>query len=469
MGYVSQRTAPIREKRLGSLAAWYGSISSLIQEADETGLIQRIRTFAQDTPSDLIFGLDLLSTFEGVAIVVHGPAGCAAGLHQSQNPALIWAVTNINERDSILGGDAKLKATIRQVYQDHKPRAIIVVASPVVIINNDDIESVAEELRDELNIPLIPVFTDGFRSKIAATGYDVAVHAIIKHLLPAKAETPNESINLLSFNENAVNVAGLKSLLDELGLDTISFPRYFDVDQTEQVANARLSVAISADNAGYTGEALNRAFSTNYLSLPTPIGIAATTSWLNKIGDATERSAQAEKIVRQHIKSLDSYLQNATHLQGRKVFINLPASEAISFWFLARELGLDVVGIKVPFLDPEHITALREIAVSNDALPILVGHGQAFEEIALLKSSHPDLYISKSADALPATRLGIAVLPLDNQLYHGFDGVKNLLTQIKKRLANTRFQQFIAEGDIEPYSNGWLKKSAYWHIKHEVK
>lgn len=469
MGYISQRTAPIREKRLGSLAAWYGTINNLIKEADETGLIQRIRTFAQDTPSDLILALELLSTLHDVAIVVHGPAGCAAGLHQSQNNNLHWAVTNISERDSILGGDAKLKATIRQVYQDHQPHAIIVVASPVVIINNDDIESVTEELRDELNIPLIPVFTDGFRSKIAATGYDVTVHALIKHLLPVEAEKTSSAINLLSFHENEINVAALIALLDELGLNAVSFPRHFDVKHAQQVANARLSIAISHDLADYTGEALTRAFSTDYLSLPTPIGIAATTSWLNKIAEATNLKDQAEKIIRQQIQSLESYLQNAANLQGRKVFIHLSPDEAISFWFLARELGLEVIGIKVPFLDPDHIAALREIATSNDALPILVGHGQAFEEIALLKSARPDLYISKSADALPATRLGITVLPVDNQLYHGFNGVKNLLLQIKKRLVNNQFQRFIAEGDNEPYSNNWLKKSAYWHIKHEVK
>jgi nitrogenase molybdenum-iron protein alpha/beta subunit len=49
-----------------------------------------------------------------------------------------------------------------------------------VAINNDDIRSVVTELSYELDIPVIPVTCDGFRSRIAATGYDAALQAILK-------------------------------------------------------------------------------------------------------------------------------------------------------------------------------------------------------------------------------------------------------------------------------------------------
>lgn len=467
---IRQRTAPQREKRQGTLSAWYGSISSLLREADDTGLVQRIRTFAQETPSDLILALELLSTLQGVAIVVHGPAGCSAGLHQSKNPDLHWAVTNINERDSILGGDAKLRATIRQVHADHAPGAIIIVSTPVVIINNDDIDSVVEELRDELGIPLIPVFTDGFRSKIAATGYDVVSHALLKELLSRPIEeTTGPHINLLSVQESGGNIATLQALLAELGISSQPFPRFFDLQDASRITHARLAVTLDGGDADYAGVVLQEQLAQPYLNPPAPVGIAATTQWLTAIADSLGLKESAQTVIRHHLRQLDGALQSAAHLRGRKVFIHLGAGQAISFWYLARELGLEVVGIKVPFLDSDQVPALQEIARSHETLPLLVGHGQAFEEIALLKSARPDLYISHGVDALPAARLGIATLPLDQVNFLGFAGVANLLEQIDRRLSHGHFQRFLAEGDNEPYSHGWLKKSAYWYIKHEVK
>lgn len=476
---IRQRTAPQREKRLGTLSAWYGSISSLLREASEGELVQRIRTFAQETPSDLILGLELLATLRGVAIVVHGPAGCAAGLHQSQNPDLHWAVTRINERDSILGGDTKLRATIRQLYADHQPNAILIVSSPVVIINNDDIDSVVEELREELGIPLIPVFTDGFRSKVAATGYDVVSHALLKELLahpattpttaPPSAQSSNPHVTLLSVQESGAAIASLQALLAELDIASQPFPRYFDLHDGERITSARLSVTLDGGTADYAGQILQEQLGQPYLNPPAPIGIAATRQWLTAIAEPLGRQAAAAALIQQQEQQLASALQAATQVRGRKVFIHLAAGPALSLWHLAQEIGLEVVGIKVPFLDNSQLPALHEIARSQENLPILVGHGQAFEEIALLKSARPDLYISHGIDALPAARLGIATLPLDQLNIQGFAGVSTLLQHIERRLNHAHLQRFLAEGENEPYSHGWLKKSAYWYIKQEVR
>jgi len=65
--------------------------------------------------------------------------------------------------------------------------------------------------------------------------------------------------------------------------------------------------------------------------------------------------------------------------------------------------------------------------------------------------------------------MGIATLVVDDLAYLGFSGVENLLRQIERRLGNTSFQRFLAEGESEPYTHNWRQKSAYWHIKHEVK
>ena len=79
MSTIRQRTAVIREKRTGSIAAYAGTARALANEAVHGGLVQRVRTYTQDVASDLQRAFDLLRSIDGLALVVHGPAGCAAG------------------------------------------------------------------------------------------------------------------------------------------------------------------------------------------------------------------------------------------------------------------------------------------------------------------------------------------------------------------------------------------------------
>jgi nitrogenase molybdenum-cofactor synthesis protein NifE len=472
---IRQRTAPLREKRQESLTAWFGPLQALLREARDSGLIARVRTFAQDSHSDLTRALELLSTLQNVAIVVHGPAGCANGLYQYPDSQLPWAVSNISERDSILGGDAKLTATIRQLYAQTAASTIIVVTSPVVVINNDDIETVIENLSDELGITLLAVLSDGFRSKVAATGYDVVSHALLKALLlqrntPAVADIPaGKYINLLTVRDNTQNVLALQNLLAELAIDSQPFPRFYNWQSPYSPAQASLSVTLDGGDADYAALWLEEYSGLPWINPPVPIGFAATRRWLLAVAQSLGLTTQAQALIdRQHIY-WDKNRQAAKDLQGRKIFIHAAAGHAISLWHFAQELALEVVAIKVPFLDKQHLTALHQLAESQPDLSILVGEGQAFEEIALLQSTPPDLYLSLGVDALPAARLGIASLALDNLHFMGFDGGLRLIKQITHQLKHRQLPQFLAAGDSKPYQQSWLKKSAHWYIKHEVK
>jgi nitrogenase molybdenum-cofactor synthesis protein NifE len=304
MANIHQRSAPSREKRTGSIAAYSGTVAALWSESSEAGLSQRVRTFAQDQPSDLQRAFSLLRTIRGLGLVVHGPAGCAATLQAGEGSGVPWVVSGINERDSIMGGDRRLRAAILALAAAHRLSAIAVVTSPVVAINNDDIDSVRLELADELGIPVIPVLTDGFRTKVAASGYDAAVHALFKHL-PAPAQPASEDrVNLLAIAESAEDVAHLRSLLAEAGVSATALPRYGHIDEIGRAGQARLSVSLDPDESSYAGEALRSLYGVDYLELPVPIGVAATGNWLKAVGGAMARGNQADAVDRLHRERL---------------------------------------------------------------------------------------------------------------------------------------------------------------------
>ncbi|MGB8930116.1 MAG: nitrogenase component 1 [Anaeromyxobacteraceae bacterium] len=463
-----QRTAPIREKRTGVISAFSGTVETLARDAAAGPLAQRVRTFSQDTPSDLQRALSLLRSIEGLGIVVDGPAGCAATLH-AEGGSVPWVVTGLDQRDSIMGGDEKLRAAIRGIFAARSPRAIAVVATPVVAINNDDVLSATIELRDELGIPVFPVFADGFRSKVAATGHDVAVHALASHLLPGRHGSAGDHVTLLSIAEGAEETYALRALLGEVGIDSVLFPRSARVSELGRVASSRLSISIDPDEAEYAGEALRRLRGVPYLAPSPPIGFAGTTRWLAAVGDATGHAVQAAEVATRQSRRLAGALERTAAHAGARIFVSLPPQQALGVAELIGELGLRLAGIGLTTVAARHALPLEALATAHPGLRVLVGEGQAFEEVNLLASLKPDLYVGSGNAAVHALRLGVPVLDLQSVPILGYAGAERFAAAVSRRLAHPSFARFLAEEDAQLYQPGWLGKSTHWFIKHEVK
>jgi nitrogenase molybdenum-iron protein alpha/beta subunit len=404
------------------------------------------------------------------AIVVHGPAGCAASL-RGAGVAGRWLVTSINERESILGADTKLTAAIVQAHRTWSPAAIFVVATPVVAINNDDIETAVIDAREELGIPVVPVYTDGFRSKVSATGHDVGVHALIKHVLPSQPRPRGDHINLIAVAESRRNVDGLRGLLAELGLHAQVFPRFARIADAQRVIEARLSVAIDARTASYAGDLLEQLYEIPFLRLPPPVGILATSRWLDAIADATGHETQCPDLIARHTERVAELLQPAATLRGTPLFINLPAGSAFAFARLAHELELTLAGCKFSEIGHGDAEALAALLADHGDIPVLVGDGQVFEEANLLGKLRPALYVGNGNRAVHALRLGIPVFDLAREPTLGYAGVASILKGLARKLGNPALARFLAGADgrgaDDAYTASWLGKSTHWYVKHE--
>jgi len=469
MTTLTHRTVLTREKRKGSIAAFSGQAQGLAKEGREGGLVQRVRTFAQDAPSDLQRALSILRTIRGLAIVVHGPAGCAASLGGGFQDTAPWIVTGINERDSIMGGDRKLRAAIHQIHAAHAPAVIAVVATPVVAINNDDIESVVTEVNEELGIPIIPVLTDGFRSKIAGSGYDAVIHALLREQLWHPAGERGAHLNLLSVAEKSQDVQALKALLRELDAEVEVFPRHGNAQAFHRVPEARLSVSIDPDESEYAGQVLQEQRGIPFLSLDVPVGLDNTGRWLSAIGAALERPGLAQAVIARHEEQLAPLKERLARHQGARVFVNLPAALAFALVPFLESLGLTLAALEITALSQDQDSRLQAFAQGHPEVPLLVGEGQIFEEVNLLRNLAPDLYLGSGQAAVHALRLGIPVLDLQHLPILGYLGAAALVEALERSLSNTSLAGFLAEPAERRYAKGWLAKSTHWFIKHEVK
>lgn len=475
MSTYRQKTAPTREKRLGAVGAWSGTARALLEEVVDLSsgkpkdLDPRIRTYAQDAPSDVEHALRLARTIDGLAVVVHGPAGCSAAMHGRDEAAGPWLVTNLNERDSIMGSDAKLRKAIQEIHRTHSPKAIVVVSTPVVAINNDDIDSVTEELKDELSIPIAAVYTDGFRSKIGSTGQDVLAHSLIKNLLPLRRRQEGTHVNLIVVDESRADVERFRRLLAELGVESEVFPRFASVSRLQRLSEAKLSIGLDPDAAGYAGRAFEEIYGIPYLAVEAPIGSKRTADWFAAVGKALGKEREVEALLVRESRRVQPALRSAEAYAGARVFVNLPASSLFAFGEVAKELGISVVGAKAPWVASGHGQELSKFAESDPLVPLLVGEGQAFEEVNLLGKTRPDLYIGYGTAPVHVLRSGIPVVNLDEVPLLGFDGLERISRSIERALANRSLSRFLAEGGDEPYDPSWLKKSVHWYIKQEVR
>ena len=442
-----------RERRLQTISAWLDVPAALEAQFAAGETVQRIRTFSQATPDDLLAALDLLAGIDGAGIVVHGPRGCAAAL-AARAPAGSWAVTGLDQRDTIMGSEGAVSRAVMSLHRRHRPWVIFVVATPVVAINSDDPRTSADELACELGIPVLVVRTDGFRSRVAATGYDAACQALLSlvpatdaredvvNLLAGDAETAAEAVTLLASLDVAVNVL-------PAGADAAGFAR---------AARARVSICLDPDVTGALGAGLEAAHGVKLLRGGVPIGLAATRRWLAGVAAATGRveadSADAPDL--------------GLPLAGVRVHLALPPDAVFRAAVLVGELGGSVSGLTVEHIDRTHAEALAEFARTNPSVVLHVAAGQPFETVNLLACERPDLFVGLPGLAALAAATGVPSVGVTPGALTGWQGAARLARRAGKALANQSFVRRLAAVP-PPYSAGWLRRSADWHIKQEVR
>jgi nitrogenase molybdenum-iron protein alpha chain len=459
---LKSKTAATREKRLQATAACYIAPDALAGESAGEPLARRIRTFSQDAPGDVHYALKVIASMCDVATVVHGADGCATF------PGANCTVTHLSERDSIMGGDAVLREAVRQAHGLYCPDVIFIVSTPLVAVNNDDIEAVAEALKDELDIPVVPVYTDGFRSGTGVTGYDALAHAILKHVPLSRSKGHPAGVNLLSVSENKADRKEVRRLLLALGLSVNVFPQGASPDSIRRLPDAAFSLSIAPGGADYPGTALKERFGIPFVKPPIPVGIAGTEAWLTEIGRHAGVQEEAGKLIDCEKKAIAGFL-SSRRPGRRRIFLNLPPAMAFGVCDVLHELEHEVAGLKTAYLDISHLPQLEKFRREHPGCCLSVGDGQVFEEENILRELRPDLYIGWDGDFSAAIRNGIPALNLARVPVLGFSGVACLARKIDRTLNCPAFAQRLARIETQTCTGQWLKRRPDWYIKQEVK
>lgn len=476
-----------REQRLGTIIGWDGKASDLSQESayqrgcsacgEKARRLCELRgPFTQGSVcSEQMVECQAGNVREAV-LIQHSPIGCGVGqvIYNSifrnglalrglpvENLHLIS--TNLQEDDMIFGGLDKLEQSVRDAWDRHHPKAIFIGSSCATGIIGDDIESVAAKMEKELNIPVIPLFCEGFKSKHWSTGFDATQHGIMRQIVRKNPEKKQEDL------VNVINLWGsdvFTPIFKELNLRVNYVVDLATVEDLAQLSEAAATVTFCYTLSSYMAAALEEHFDVPEIKAPLPYGFAGTDAWLRELARVTHREELAEAyIAKEHARVAPRLEELRKQLQGIKGYVATGSAYSHGLIQVLRELGVEVDGSLVfhhdpvyDSQDPRQDSLAHLIDNYGDVASFSVSNRQQYQFYHLLQRVHPDFIIIRHNGLAPlASRLGIPAAPLgDEHLALGYQGIINLGETILDIMAHKKFHEDVAAHVRLPYKKWWL-------------
>ena len=464
MSFIDERRALTREKRLSTLSNFNGTLSGIQDETSGEEIKQKIRTLSQVTYDEVLYAARLLSTIKETAVVVHGATGCAAAnIAYNADYRFEWYSTNLEERDTILGGDEKLRRAVTRAVNETHARVIFVLGTPVVAINNDDISSMILELEDELDVKIISIYTDGFKSKSATTGYDIITHSVLKYIVDkVKPEDEKENfVNLISFSENPYDIEAITSVLDELTIDYNLLLQYADLDNIKKASKAKASIVLNPDEGGYLAEELEEVYGVKYIKTGAPIGIHNTNKFFRRLAREFQKEDQALEYIEKRTEIAQEIFSDDS-IRGKHLFISGTPSQVQGLNGLVEKLGGVIDGIQIPYIDLESREYINKLSGLNPGTNVVIGIGQYFEVANVISKGQFDYFITSNSDVEFLEEYDVKPVIISELPIYGYKGIEAFVNAINS-------SSLFYERRKSIYKASWLRKSSNWYVKQEVR
>jgi nitrogenase molybdenum-iron protein alpha chain len=502
VSYIEQKEAPKREDRLGACISYGGSGCTLKKQFGGGCFRESSRGFCQGSICQLLPGTSILYSLPDTVVIVHGAIGCGgAGNSQgaslrieqirkgNSNPkGLLWLSTNLNERDVVSGGEAKLTETVLEADRRYRPAAIVVLSSCVPGIIGDDIDGVAARLQPQVSAKLLPVHCEGFKTRIMATAYDAIYHSIANHLLEFEEEDLQKPLipdELADATEkvrrsrlvNLMNVSSMTlgdeqeliRLLQALGLEVNLYPVSAHPDQMKYATEAALSISSCPTHDDYFLKYLEAKYGIPYVLKHTPIGIANTNQWLREIAAFFNLTEVAEQIIASETAELNRALEPyRAGLHGKKVILSAGEMRTLATAVWLQELGMEVVAVRPYHYDQFGEVELDKLLEQNSGIPVNVATAHPFEGANLIEKLKPDLYLGHMYENVWAAKSGIPVLPIFGGVvntYAGYSGAFDIARRIHRILKNPSFNRRLKENVRQPYYRDWYQAEPFQYIR----
>ncbi len=469
----------LREVRLGSITGYAGSAAKLYEKSQQTTTLgEQERSFSQCISCSANQVKNQLVSIRDAAVVEHGPTGCSgdipgrnlvsrSGRKQRNLPVhnLNYISTNLDENDMIYGGRDKLETAIREAKRRFDPKAIFVTTTCAAAIIGDDVAGICDMMEEDIGIPVVAIFCEGFRSRVWATGFDAAYHGILRKIVkPARQKQP-DLINIINFQGCDV----FTDLLSRLGLRPNYIVPYTTVEQLAHISEAAATLQICNTLGTYLAAGLEEHFGVPEIKAPLPYGVAGTDAYLRELGRVVHKEAAVEQLIADEKERIAPKLEQLRrNLAGKKAFIGAGDGHGHSILAIIEELGMQLAGSCIWHHDlkndngDERSDELKHVITHYGNFSIGICNKQSFELVNLMNKKQPDIYIARHTGTIWATKLGIpSFLMGDEHFGLGYQGLINYGELILDTISNPAFVKNIAAHNKLPYTDWWLAQEPF--------
>ena len=452
-----------RENRIGSITGYIGTLSDLAEQSGCGTLKGCSRCFSQSSTCLSSCALGQLSAIRDVAIIHHGPAGCSvasAGAYyldkvmakkRGVTNNTVYVGTDMNEKDTIFGSSDALRKIILEVNKRYSPKAIFVTSSCATGIIGEDIDSVVDDVRDEIDVPIVAVHCEGFKSRIWATGFDISDHAVLSSIVQPPKQKRN-TINFKNFYESAR--PEIIEIFKNFDLEPIFLYCNSTVEELSHISESLATTCICGTLGNYLGNGLEEKYGVPYIRTINPLGIAGFETWLREIGRVTERSDAVEKyIAEQRAIYIPQIEKIKNELKGLKAVLGMGPGYTFEVSRVLNELGIEVVWALAWHYDKKY-----ENGVDFEAS---VADQQNYEVMNILNKYQPDLYLSRHpGSTVWAIKNGTpAVYVADEYMIFGYKHTLEFAQSVLDSIHNRSFEKNLARRVKLPYTEWWYEQN----------
>ena len=187
-----------------------------------------------------------------------------------------------------------LRNIILEVNKRYSPKAIFVTSSCATGIIGEDIDSVVDDVKAEIDVPVVAVHCEGFKSRIWATGFDIADHAVLSSIVQPPKQKRN-TINFKNFYESAR--PEIIEIFKNFDLEPVFLYCNSTVEELSHISESLATTCICGTLGNYLGNALEEKYGVPYVRSINQCGIVGFETWLREIGKVTDRSDKVEKYI----------------------------------------------------------------------------------------------------------------------------------------------------------------------------
>ena len=475
----------IREVRINSISGYDGNAKDLVEKSHCEGRLKdRERSFMQCAGCSISKAACMTILIQDAAVIEHGPIGCSTCLQEFNFTYMVNAdlrnvsdpkqrkiySTNLQEKDTVYGGNAKLEKTIREVYEREKPNAIFVLSTCASAIVGDDIESACDQAEAEFGIPVVAITCEGFRSKIWTTGFDAGYHGIARKLIE-KTDKKSDFINVINFWGSD----RFSEWFKPFGYRPNYITPYSTVNTLRHSGEAVATVQACSTLGSYLGAALEQEYGVPEVPTAPPYGIVQTDRWFRALGKILQQEDVAEKIIEEKKKEYLPQIEELREkLSGKTAYVTGGAAHGHALLSVLGELGIRAKGASIFHHDPvydigdENNDQLRQrVEDFGDVPHYRVCSKQEFELVNALGKLHPDVLLARHGGmTLWGAKYGIPSLLIGDEHYGmGYEGIVDYGNRILDVIENDEFVKNLQKHAVNPYTKWWLTQDSDYFMK----